>query len=113
MHWNLLNCAFYQSPGCHPFPAFLLGHFVSLCSLGSFNPQIAVYNTVVSTQLEPKHHRDLVQNHTCSSTSPVLDHAAFVLACSTSMLGGVFSFLLKTKNPKIKIKTKKLKNEKL
>ena len=32
-----------------------------------------------STQLEPKPHRDLVQNHTCSSTSRVLDHAAFVL----------------------------------
>ena len=43
--------------------------------------------------LEPKHHRDLVQNHTCSSTPPVLDHAAFFLAYSTSKLTPVSVFV--------------------
>ena len=96
MHKNLLNCAFYQSLGCHPFPTFLLGRVcLSLSTLDSFNPQITDYNIIVTTQLEREHRRDLVHNHTSSSTSPVLDHVAFVLACSTSMLTPV-SVLVKT-----------------
>ena len=78
VHHGHCSCTVDVSTGC--VIVSLEPHASEPSELCVFNPQIAVYNVTVST------HRDLVHNHTCSSTSPVLDHAAFVLACSTSML---------------------------
>ena len=48
----------------------------------SRNLQIAVHSTVVSTQLQPGHFCELVQNHACLSTAPIHDHATLFLCMS-------------------------------
>ena len=94
VHENLLNRALDLQGITHSQRSFFLLERVCLSSsdlissmpmgfvLTAANLQIAVHNTVVSTQFLPRHPCELVQKHACLNTAPIHDHATLILCMS-------------------------------